>query len=54
MIDWIKQNITLTREERLLVAGILLIALCGLGVEYFQKVKQPVKNGPIATVETAD
>jgi hypothetical protein len=37
MNDWILRHIVLTREERWLIASILLIALCGIGVMYYRK-----------------
>lgn len=52
MKDWITRHVVLTREERLLIAGILFIALCGLAGQFLLK-KSPVpevrKN--IAAVE---
>ena len=34
MKDWLNRHILLTREERFLIAGILLIALVGLGARF--------------------
>jgi len=39
MTTFFNRYFILTREERLLVAGIILIALCGLGVRYFKQSK---------------
>jgi hypothetical protein len=36
MNDWFKRHLLLTREERLVVVGILLIALTGLVIKYFR------------------
>ncbi len=33
MKDWLERHFTLTREEKLIVAGILIIALCGLAMK---------------------
>jgi len=34
MSNWFERHFMLTREEKLLIGGILLIVLCGLGVKY--------------------
>jgi hypothetical protein len=36
MKDWLKRHLLFTREERLLLAGILLIFLIGLAVKIFR------------------
>lgn len=36
MKDWFKRHLTFTREERLLLAGVLLIFLLGLAVKFFR------------------
>lgn len=35
MNDWIKRHLLLTKEERWLIAAILLIALTGLGAKWY-------------------
>jgi len=35
MNDWIRRHLLLTREERLIAAAVILIAITGLGVKLF-------------------
>ncbi len=37
MKDWAERHILLTREERWLIAGIVLIFLVGLGARYLEE-----------------
>jgi len=37
MKEWMERHLLLTGAERRLVIGILLIALCGLGVKYCRR-----------------
>ncbi len=34
MNDWLKRHLVLTRQEQLLISGILIILLCGLAVRH--------------------
>ncbi len=36
MKDWLRRHLLLTREERLLVAGVLVIFLIGLAVKIYR------------------
>lgn len=37
MRDWIQRHLLLTREERWIVAAVILIALTGLGVKWYMR-----------------
>lgn len=41
MTDFRQRYLVLTREERLLIAGILLIIACGIGVRYVTYTRAP-------------
>lgn len=40
MNTWFGRHFILTREEKMLIGGILLILLCGLCVKYTKQLKQ--------------
>ncbi len=47
MNSWIKRHVSLTREERLLIAGILAIALIGLGARLLRSTPAEPDQAPI-------
>jgi len=52
MNDWIIRHVVLTREERWLITGILLIALCGIGVMYYRKTVDI--TAPVEVLKTSE
>ena len=53
MKNWIKRHAVLTREEHLLISGILIILLCGLGVRQCNK-SAKMESGTDQALEMAE
>jgi hypothetical protein len=49
MKEWFRRHAILTREERLLIGGILLILLCGLVVRHVMRTT--AKDAPAETIQ---